>query len=318
MVAQVIIRRALAFVTPPSFTPWPDRKLLSLSNEIWPDMVGNASSASRLSTSPLPLVLGQTRTRNLAARHHPVLCHLLDVAAVSWQLWQDVFRPPFAAGWPRTGSGRGLRARDPGSPSGAVHDIGKVAACFQNRNDHRTAALKVRLQDSRPGFTFHVWNRPQRKPSARPSSLNSSWPRRRPALPRLLAECVAVAVGGHHGLFPDDWNDVSDLLRSAPRPCPWDQARREILADLARLCGVGTTAPHLTVPDDQAVFMVLAGLTSVADWIGSNQEFFARSAAPLLRTAASTRTRTSMRPPSRRVHALRVLGWLDRGARPAP
>src|SRR5205085_390548 len=71
-----------------------------------------------------------------------------------------------------------------------------------------------------------------------------------------------------------DWSDVSDLLRSVSWDQPWQAARQEILRCLAGLIGLGGRAPDQPDSADQAVFMVLAGLTSVADWIGSNQVFF--------------------------------------------
>jgi CRISPR-associated endonuclease/helicase Cas3 len=83
---------------------------------------------------------------------------------------------------------------------------------------------------------------------------------------------VAVAVGGHHGIFPTAWNDICGPLGNEH----WAVVRHELLTRLARLCGVtGLRPPYTTPPDDQSVWMYVAGLTSVADWIGSNQEFFA-------------------------------------------
>src|SRR5262249_49072623 len=88
---------------------------------------------------------------------HPVLCHLVDVAAVALRLWDCVFRPRFR-GWiaGRLGLDEGDCRRWLAFWAGA-HDIGKVAACFQDRNDARTRALKERLCAA--GFPFHGWDK---------------------------------------------------------------------------------------------------------------------------------------------------------------
>jgi CRISPR-associated endonuclease/helicase Cas3 len=241
---------------------------------------------------------------------HPVVCHLIDVAVVTLNLWESAFRPRFrkwVAG--RLGLDEDACARWLAFWSGA-HDIGKVAACFQDRGDQRTNALKERLQAA--GFAFHGWDRHHGTIGtavlAELLATSSDWPRVEPR----LATRVAIAVGGHHGLFPLDWGDVAGLLRSTALPCRWDAARREILRTLARLLRTGERGPRLAEPDDQSVFMVLAGLTSVADWIGSNQQFFPPAGSPAVANNGLDLDTYYQHASSQAQEALRTLGWLGR------
>lgn len=247
-------------------------------------------------------------------RYHPVICHLIDVAAVTWELWHKAFRPTLRS-WlaERLGLDEDACACWLAFVCGA-HDIGKVALCFQDRNDLRTARLRSSLQVSDHAFILPTWDKPHGTISSAILADLLAAPVAWPSLPRQLAEQIAVAVGGHHGLFPADWVEVLDLLRSARRTCPWDSARKEILGTLARLCRVETIAPKLVTPDDQSVFMVLAGLTSVADWIGSNQEFFKPVGCPAVADGGLDLETYYQNALVQAQQALRTLGWLERAA----
>jgi CRISPR-associated endonuclease/helicase Cas3 len=205
-------------------------------------------------------------------RYHPVLCHLIDVAAVASALWDKVFRPRFRAWF----SGRlGLDEAACGQwlPfwSGA-HDIGKVAPCFQFRNNAQTRGLKALEKD---GFQFLGSEWPHGTISAAVLADLLAHPLGWPPVSEPFAARLAVAVGGHHGLFPPDWNEVGAVLKAAKWDHTWHAARGELLRALAGLLGVKGERPQQSNPADQSVLMILAGLTSVADWIGSNQTFFA-------------------------------------------
>jgi CRISPR-associated endonuclease/helicase Cas3 len=241
-------------------------------------------------------------------KYHPVVCHLIDVAAVARSLWDEIFRPQLRR-WltERLAAGEEACARWLAFWSGA-HDIGKIAACFQDRNDCRTDQLKQTLTKS--GFAFPFWNKPHGTISAAILAARHAAPPDWLPLAERLANRIAVAVGGHHGLFPPDWADVIDLLRSNPQPSPWQQAHSEILSLLARFIQTPATAPRLPELDDQAVFMVLAGLTSVADWIGSNQDFFPPAGNPAVATGQFDLQNYCQHAREQARFALVRLGWL--------
>lgn len=88
-----------------------------------------------------------------------------------------------------------------------------------------------------------------------------------------LADLVADAVGCHHGsrATPNTINTLSGNRRALGKT-DWDDVRNDIFESLFRVLKPETTPTKtsLTGPD----FMLLAGLTSFADWIGSNENWF--------------------------------------------
>jgi CRISPR-associated endonuclease/helicase Cas3 len=91
--------------------------------------------------------------------------------------------------------------------------------------------------------------------------------------PEELAELVADAVGCHHGERAAP--SVLDHLmgdRRATGKADWEHGRRELIEALLEVLepSVTPTKEKLSGPD----FMLLSGLTSFADWIGSNEEWF--------------------------------------------
>jgi len=91
--------------------------------------------------------------------------------------------------------------------------------------------------------------------------------------PEDAAELVADAVGCHHGerAKPSTLKDLSVNRRALGKP-EWHQARRAIFEALLAVFAPKDvpTKASLNGPD----FMLLAGLTSFADWIGSNEGEF--------------------------------------------
>jgi CRISPR-associated endonuclease/helicase Cas3 len=87
------------------------------------------------------------------------------------------------------------------------------------------------------------------------------------------AELVADAVGCHHGerASPTTLDQLAGNRRALGKPA-WHAARRALFETLIAVFAPGAppTKPTLSGPD----FMLLAGLTSFADWIGSNEDFF--------------------------------------------
>src|SRR6266446_5968787 len=89
--------------------------------------------------------------------YHPVVCHLIDVATVTSQLWDRVIRSRNRQ-WvsERLGVEEKACGRWLAFWCGA-HDIGKVAPCFQDRGKENTAKLRKRLERA---FDFPPGNKP--------------------------------------------------------------------------------------------------------------------------------------------------------------
>lgn len=88
-----------------------------------------------------------------------------------------------------------------------------------------------------------------------------------------LAELAADAVGCHHGQRASP-GTVQDLMGNgrALGKGEWTEARQTIFDALLHVFApdVSPTKAHLSGPD----FMLLSGLTSFADWVGSNEIWF--------------------------------------------
>lgn len=98
---------------------------------------------------------------------------------------------------------------------------------------------------------------------------------------RPLARSLAAAVGAHHG----DFATTEQLLcieddpgGTLGRQALWAELRQRIVAALVEVICDGTLAACPTLPSHRAqrhaLTVDLAGLTTVADWLGSNVEFF--------------------------------------------
>ncbi len=244
--------------------------------------------------------------------YHPVLCHLIDVGQVAHHLWNDAVRAK-VRGWVTTRLG----LQDESAAGAwlafcaAAHDIGKVSPCFQFQG--KTEALRQRLGEhwceslgaARPHGDIST------RVLAEVLVGGLAWPPLEPA----VAQAIAVAVGGHHGVFPTNWDEICSSLGNDR----WTAARREVLSQLARLFGVNALPP-LRPPTvhDQSVWMYVAGLTSVADWIGSNVAFFPPAGNPPLLDKAFDVDAYFDRAGQQAVDALKRLGWLGRADNVTP
>jgi CRISPR-associated endonuclease/helicase Cas3 len=224
-------------------------------------------------------------------------------------LWDRVFRPR-AKAWVTTRlnlSSEDAAGRWLAFWAGA-HDIGKACPGFQDQGDDRTAQLKLRLPTL-------PWNLPGKTPphgdlsaAILATELESDADYGR--LPRLDAQRIAVAVGGHHGLFCPDWNTKTGALGGRP----WAEVRRALLGELARLVGVAGLSAPTPKGDagDNPAWMYLAGLTSVVDWIGSNQQFFEPFGTAERADTGFSIEDYSDHSKRQADKALEVLGWLGR------
>lgn len=194
---------------------------------------------------------------------HGVLAHLLDVAAVAESILQH--EPTSSLGW--AAQALGLE-----SPHVArwvacligLHDFGKAIPGFQHK------WREGRQADEVLGLAF-----PARSLSVTDHACATAallWER----LPYqgvehlLWIRHVLQAISAHHG-----YNfSQSEFNRAKPpfEPPAWDEARREIFA------AYWTVLAPQGVPQVEALSLPavqwLAGLTSVADWVGSNPEWF--------------------------------------------
>ncbi|MGK4007543.1 CRISPR-associated endonuclease Cas3'' [Sorangium sp. So ce1036] len=214
------------------------------------------------------------RAREGGPDWHPLLCHVLDVVACAERLLLHV-RPDrldaLAASL--------TLPRDAALPwilfFVALHDLGKATPPFQKKVPSRTAALQDMKLD------FPARDEPH-------GTLSAVLVRRAltdRGVPKGLARWIARAVGAHHGEFTplEALNRLglptgvlpSGYAGNAPL---WDLLRAQLVQALEAACGLDPSTPRPALPSDltarHAFVADLAGLTTVADWLGSNAEVF--------------------------------------------
>lgn len=211
--------------------------------------------------------------RGSAEPAHPLLCHLIDVMAVGRHLMTDILPTATVR---RLGLGGG--AADDGALATlslliALHDLGKATPAFQIKQASVARALNKR------NFDF---NQPDsaRHHGAAGVPLVAETLRARFGLDEPMAHPAARAVCAHHGSFPSDEETEKVGPRERGQRPAWNQARQAIVEAIAKAAGMSDRTLIALPADDWAFYLLLAALTSVADWIGSMVEYFPYAAAP--------------------------------------
>jgi len=198
-------------------------------------------------------------SRDNDGQWHPLILHMLDVAASAAAL---LSREPESTRT-RMAAVLGLeweQARPWLLFLIACHDLGKACPGFQCKwkNLSDLDAGRSPNTDINHAFVSQIVLSPWLQ--------EQGWPEE-------LAEMVADAVGCHHGerAAPSTLDRLTGD-RWVTGKTSWNDARREIIESLMRVLSptVIPTKETLSGPD----FMLLSGLTSFADWIGSNEEWF--------------------------------------------
>lgn len=263
------------------------------------------------------LIWGKARPRDdCACPAHPLLCHMLDVAAVAGVLLTERLSP--------AGARRLLSiAKREDDALGvllyaiALHDIGKISPSFQAQVPWAREAL------TRVGFDA------QREDGVRHhGELGFRWACEQIAAAGVkarLAQSLARAVTAHHGEFP-----TNDSYRKAPGPRErgeqplWQHARQAIARELRALFPFAT---ETVAAVDHAWVAEFAGLCAISDWIGSMDDAFEYVApqssakeywAVAVRRARIALDRAGMRAPAVRDDTARSFGELFDGLAPWP
>lgn len=238
--------------------------------------------------------------------YHPLICHLIDVAMVAGALWERVIPGTLKQ---RVTDGLGLS--DPHhagvwvSYLAGLHDIGKASPGFQRKAPE--AWRRVRAAGySQPIEPVDVGHGTVSAYSLLEEILTDGVTATLDR--RSVSRYVAGAIGGHHGIFPgshDIRNSRPEAVRGA---ADWSAARH----DLARLLAIKTQVSDIPAPTsfNPAIATIIAGLVSVADWIGSDERYFPYAAPngskrdfDLNEYVAQSRQTALI--------ALTKLGWLD-------
>lgn len=190
---------------------------------------------------------------------HLLEAHLFDVAAVVYAFWdllpasqQEWLCEAFELPADQTRIWLSFLA--------GAHDIGKASPDFQAK------APAFRENLSANGFNFPVLE-------FEPHGTVSAYTLRkyfieRCHMPKALASLLAYGIGGHHG----EWISNSEI-QNRQLGAEWVNAQFEILDMLWRVLGINQ-APQVTDGLRPLIATWISGLTSVADWIGSQELYF--------------------------------------------
>lgn len=213
------------------------------------------------------------RTPNVR-RYHPLLCHMLDVASAMRLLWPRALTPTQRA---RIAAALGLPESDTKAWFvfwAGLHDIGKASPAFQTQ---------LRAKNPTDGQIIDSW-----LDDAGLNTLGARWaphgaislilmetllPEAPYGCDPSLVQQIAAIVGAHHGLFFTELQ-LADFSRPDLKgDDTWKPTQQALTAHLAAaLGGLPPSIPQGMLTSGDA--MALAGLVSVADWIGSNANRF--------------------------------------------
>jgi CRISPR-associated endonuclease/helicase Cas3 len=230
---------------------------------------------------------------------HPLLNHLVEVAAVASLLWDEVLAPNTRETIAKSLGLAVDEARGWSLWIAGLHDLGKASPCFQTKWPEYTECLK--------GLGYHFSRYPENVPHGRITSIVLGPSLMAHGLERKVAKELARLAGGHHGVF----DGALTLGQSSPRAVGeglWDKARNSIVEFLRselQVCGVPTQRRL-------SGLTLIAGLTTVADWIASSEEHFpyAGGEEPDMNLFVGAKKRAE--------HALDRLGWSVRLRMPKP
>ncbi len=237
------------------------------------------------------------KTDAKTGEYHLLIYHLIDVAAVTLALWQQAL-------------GAGVRAQicqwlhlDEEVAGhliafwAGLHDIGKASPAFQAKSSVTTSLLDQAGLANHPTHDVHHG---LISAHVLPALLDGQSPP--------LVRKLARVIGGHHGTWPlpKDLQSASHFTEANLGDQKWTQARAELVEALRQIV-VPPDLPQVNLPqaEENALLTWLSGLISVADWIGSMEEYFPyEEQLDDLQEYAQRSFRQAET-------ALKQLGWLD-------
>ena len=204
---------------------------------------------------------------------HPLIYHLLDVAAVASRLWALVLSPAQKTRLQKLIELEDEQARQQLALLAGLHDIGKANPAFQT------------LVDTRHGVQS--------------AAILTSWLEGIDVDP-MHASWLASAIGGHHG----HWVSAFATRSVRTGKGNWKKLQIATCDALQQVLNVRTIALPSQVQDLNAFAAFLSGLVSVCDWIGSNTDYFPYEKREIALDAYYAQSL------ARAQKALAELGWL--------
>ncbi|MGV8049183.1 MAG: CRISPR-associated helicase Cas3' [Anaerolineaceae bacterium] len=233
---------------------------------------------------------------------HPLIWHLLDASAVAQLLWKHVLSESYKIS---VASELGLSDEDTGTLISfwvGLHDIGKAGPAFQTKNTDRGQRLEQLGYD----FPKVIFKTKGFHATATTLILKQIFPELEPAMPIKFMNRLAIALGGHHGEFPNNGDLLDEQVRVVHLGNEkWQSLQSEIFLLLEGVYKPKLPSVFPTSNEEQnPLFLLLTGLTTVADWISSNEIYFPYQPRVMEPTEYLGNARTQA------YQALKSLGWL--------
>ena len=218
-----------------------------------------------------PLLYQQlwAKTKRRSGATHPLVCHMIDVGQVALTLWQTVLTDGFRN---EIADVLGLDVANAGRLIAfwaALHDLGKATPAFQRKY----SPAQVTLSEAGLPFPKSYSKEPFYHGTATtyllPELLTAET-----NIPRRWRKGLASAVGGHHGAWPTPL-DVQALKPYRLGDGKWEEVRVALVQALKEIFTPDMpTEARVPRKTRNALWTLLSGLTSVADWIGSMERYF--------------------------------------------
>lgn len=152
----------------------------------------------------------------------------------------------------------------------ALHDLGKISPGFQRKCEawlEENGLTKVAINN--------VWDTAMESDHGKVSHAAIQEFLLKIGLDRNTAKFISTVIGAHHGRLtpPNDRGyRPNKAMSETTSKIDWDKAR---LTDAQRIWDqFMRNEDSITLSDDSPALWWLAGLTSVADWIGSDERYF--------------------------------------------
>ena len=211
---------------------------------------------------------------------HRLIYHLLDVGNCALVLWQYGINKPTKeqiAGWLH------LDASHAGNYIAflaALHDLGKASPAFQDHPNLPSGLReKIRTQINIAGLEIPArsdLDKRARHEVISTYSLNNEASLNCGQSMSSLRDLFAQVIGGHHGAWPQVGLFSPIHLKSLDKGNEgWTNVRQEIYNELFEIFHPSAIPDvKLNTLKDNSILTIISGLISIADWLGSANEYF--------------------------------------------
>ncbi len=203
--------------------------------------------------------------------YHPLICHLIDVAAVAETMWDEIFSKSIKEQLSH------YFFKDNISFTkqwliflAAFHDLGKATPLFQSKVPELAKNLSQFGLELFEINKFHsilsgeIYNRFLLEHKIEDPILNFKF-----------------VIGGHHGVFPKV-SQFDEIIPEYLGNKNWIDIQDQLILAITVFCGLDLNLQLqsfkseriLDNPEMNALLVFITGFISIADWIGSNDDFF--------------------------------------------